>query len=107
MRRLAAVVALALAGVVLAGAPAHAADDCVSKSEFRAVKKGMTPKQVKREFGTAGKVTSRVEVAPVVLVTREYRTCKPYGSGAVLVSYRSEDGAPLAVTGKTAYWWAR
>jgi hypothetical protein len=39
------------------------------------------------------------------MVTRDYRTCAPFRNGAVMVTFESEPGEALAVTGRTGYWW--
>jgi hypothetical protein len=68
---------------------------CVSKKEFRKIRKGMTPARVKQVVGARGrKVTS----APYSLVQR-YRKCT--GSGSVVVNFqRPRETAPNTVVSR-------
>lgn len=109
MRRLAVVVALALAGSVLVGAPAHAANPtpgCATKPEYARIHNGQKPSKVASIIGASGKVTTDINVGGSRLVTRDYRTCAPYRSGVVVVTYQADPGEALRVTSRAAFWWA-
>lgn len=68
---------------------------CVTKKEFRRIKKGMTPVKVRRVVGTGGRT---VTGAPYSLVQR-YRKCG--GSGSVVVNFqRAKEKAPNKVVSR-------
>ena len=101
MRKLLAAVAAAAAGIVAAPlavvSPAVAdTPDCVTKREFRAVKKGWHRDRVTNKFDTAGRITFQSGS----YVSREYRPCRN-----PRYSYVSVDFERGRVTGKTAYWF--
>lgn len=98
----------ALAPVSTAGAVEHsdraAAKGCVSKKEYRKLKKGMTIAKVKRITGTAGKQT----VGPIALpdgqwvVGRAYKVCTSK-KGAVGISFKGPKGK-YRLASKSAVW---
>jgi hypothetical protein len=66
----------------------------------------MSPAAVKRITGTNGTVSMDIDVDGYRMVTRDYRVCPPYRYGSVvMVTFESEPGEALAVTGRTGYWW--
>lgn len=84
----------AAAALGLAAGPVAGADaGCVSKREFRHVKRGMTQSKVASIFDTNG--TQSVRVGS--FSARDYKTCT--GSGLVTVNYRHR-----RVTTKVAIW---
>ncbi|GAA4692095.1 hypothetical protein [Nocardioides nanhaiensis] len=61
-----------------------AAKGCVTKAEYRKVKKGMTKTKVHKIFGTSGKLVTRQSLGNgQVLEARGYQTCgsRPGGVG--------------------------
>jgi hypothetical protein len=101
-KTLAAVIAtasLSLTGLAVTAPTADATTDrtaaapCVSKKEYRQVKKGFTKARVHRIFGTAGTLAGRRGG----IEARGYKGCTTYG--AVGVSYRN--GRLIA---KNAVW---
>ncbi len=77
---------------------------CVSKSEFRQIRRGMSPAQVTNLTGVRGVVTSSFNSGGYRSVSKEYRPCvgRPYSF--VDVSYSADPGQTLKVDGKFAYW---
>jgi hypothetical protein len=71
------------------------AKPCVSKKEFRKVKKGMTPAKVQQVVGANGR---KVTAASYSLV-RRYRQC--HGAGSVVVNFqRARENAPNKVVSR-------
>ncbi len=97
LTRLAAAAVVA-AGLALPAVPATAGDGaCVTKSEFKAVKQGWTPKRVAGTFDTDGKRVTMAQFSEV----RRYQKCG--GGTSVIVNYeRKAAGTPLGLTSK--YW---
>lgn len=101
-KTLAAVIAtasLSLTGLAVTAPTADATTDrlaaapCVSKKEFRQVKKGFTKARVHRIFGTSGTFVDRQRGVEA----RGYKGCTTYG--AVGVAYRNG-----RLIGKNAMW---
>ncbi len=98
----------ALVGVAAVAAPQSASaagtPGCVSKAEYRQVHKGMTPNQVRRIFGAAGKMSSSANFDGYRYVSREYRPCNSR-YGMVYVSF-SNDGprTPVVLDSKFVVW---
>ncbi len=75
--------AVALAPILIS-APAHAdTPDCVTKSEFRAVKKGWSMKRVHNRFDVAG----RLVFQSGTYKSREYRPCRNPRYSYISVNY--------------------
>lgn len=103
----AAALAVTTSAPLVALAPAAHADagspGCVTKAEYRKVKKGMTPTQVKNRFGTNGKITSTFNFDGYRSLTREYKACgSKYGS--VMVSFDADPRKPLRLSYKFGMW---
>jgi hypothetical protein len=92
-----AAVFTALVGVLAFTGASHASADngtpgWVAKGEFRKLRRGMTPSQVQRLFGTKGRTTFTSNYSGYRYVSREYRPCvgRPYSltltSRPILVS---------------------
>lgn len=93
---------LIAAGLTLGTAPAAVADTpgCVTKGEYKKVRKGMTVAKVHRIFDTKGKVTASGSSAGSRWQFREYDPC--VGDGWVDVDYDKEHGdRGLTVTSKS------
>ena len=70
----------------ISAAPAHAADDtpgCVTKDEYRSIRKGWTITRVKKKFGTNGSQQAQASAGGFHTQVRSYTTCTPYGSVAI------------------------
>jgi len=83
-------------------APSVHAKGCVTKAEYRKVKKGMAQSKVHKIFGTKGKVGSRSNLPDgVKLEARSYKVCgsKPGGVG---VSYTKKPGKSYKLAAKAA-----
>lgn len=75
---------------------------CVTKSEYKKVKKGMTQKKVTATFGTAGKREARATSGGYVSEIRSYRTCDRYS--AVAIAFEKKPGGVLRLSAKSAVW---
>lgn len=100
---------LAFGGV--AEAKAAKADSCITKAEYKKIKKGMTLKQVASIVGSKGTVYSKTDATQgFFVVTRTFKACKPYSkkkSGiAVAFDNMNEDmtKGKYRVEGKNAVW---
>ena len=102
----AAVGALVGVGGVAAPQSASAAGTpgCVSRAEYRQARKGMTPIQLRRIFGAAGKILGSGNFGGYRYVDREYRPCTSR-YGTVYVSF-SNDGprTPVVLDSKFVMW---
>ncbi|WP_141014540.1 hypothetical protein [Nocardioides sambongensis] len=82
----------------------RAAKGCVTKAEYKKVKKGMPIAKVHKIFGTAGKQTVSVPgVGGGKVVGRAYKVCTSK-KGAVGVSYVVKPGKKPVLGAKTAVW---
>ncbi|TYL45332.1 hypothetical protein FXB39_18540 [Nocardioides sp. BGMRC 2183] len=82
----------------------RAAKACVSKPEYKKVKKGMPIKKVHKIFGTSGKQTvSYPAPGGGKIVGRAYKVCTSK-KGAVGVSYVIKPGKEPVLGAKTAVW---
>jgi hypothetical protein len=104
-----AAVFTALVGVLaFTGSSPASADNgtpgCVAKAEFRQLRRGMTPTQVQRLFGTKGKTTYTSNYAGYRYVSREYRPCVGPPYSFVDVNFSANPRQALRVDGKFAYW---
>ncbi len=98
-----------VAPLALAVAPAQAdTPHCVSKSEFRAVKKGWTITRVANRFDVPGRQSYFDSGSPEYDIpayqSRDYRACSDYS--AVWLSFEKDPGQKWRVTSKSAYWGA-
>jgi hypothetical protein len=77
----AALVAATLGTGVLAASPASAGSNpgCITRTEFRRIKNGMTLTQVKRIVGSGG----RVSLSSPPIVIRDFRTCTRFHVSSV------------------------
>ena len=96
-----------IAPVALTVAPAQAdTENCVSRAEFRAVKKGWSITRVHNRFDVPGKQTyyasGDAEYDIPAYQSREYNGCPKYSY--VSVSYEKKQGGVWRVDSKTAYW---
>lgn len=83
-------------------AASAATTGCVTQSEYKKAKKGMTPKQVAKIFGTKGKRDARAESGGYVSELRSYRTCSKYS--AVAIMFSKKPGTNLRLSHKSAIW---
>ncbi|WP_139983444.1 hypothetical protein [Nocardioides litoris] len=84
----------------------RAGQGCVTKAEYRKIKKGMTVAKVKRITGTKGKqVSSSPLPGGQVVVGRAYKACtsKRGGVGIAFVGQAGKPGT-LKVGSKSAVW---
>ncbi|MEO9325285.1 hypothetical protein ABFT23_17460 [Nocardioides sp. C4-1] len=115
LRRTAAAVVLSLSlvgtGAVTSSGPASAAapsdraagKGCVSKAEYRKIKKGMTIAKVKRITGTNGKQVSKTALpGGKFVVGRAYKVCTSK-KGGVGIAFTNQTG-PYKVASKAAAW---
>ena len=75
---------------------------CVTQSEYKKAKKGMTPQKVKSLFSTNGKREARADFDGYVSEIRSYKTCSKYS--AVSISFDKKPGGTLRLTAKSAIW---
>lgn len=75
---------------------------CVTKSEYKKAKKGMTEKKIKQIFGTNGKREARASSGGYVSEIRSYRTCSEFS--VVVISFEKEPGGKLRLDAKDAVW---
>ena len=92
-RALAGALCTIMALGVVAGPASGDTPGCVTRGEYKKVKKGWSKKRVKRVFDTGGKLFSDFSGT----TTRKYKAC---GGGTVYVDY--ENGR---VTGKDAFFF--
>lgn len=83
-------------------AQVQAAGGCVSKKEFRRVKKGMGVRKVARIFGTKGTQESVVKRNGRTIMARGYRGCPEYS--AVGVAFIKRSGGSYKLANKVATW---
>lgn len=77
---------------------------CVTKAEYKKVKKGMGIKKVHKIFGTSGKQSVRYDLpGGGYVVGRGYKVCTSK-KGAVGVSYTVKPGKTPVLAEKTAVW---
>ena len=90
MRRRIATVALAAtiatSGLVLPATPAQAGE-CVSRTEYRRVNRGMSKTRVHRIFGFDGRQTMSYRLFGNLYTDRQYKTCTRFGFASV--SYKN------------------
>lgn len=92
--------ALALGSTVVVSSPAAAdTPGCVTKSEFRKVRKDMKRERVHRIFDTNGRQTYTYWIGGDHYSGREYRACRHPRWSIVQVDYVN-----ARVDGKFAYW---
>ena len=91
--------ALILSPLAVAAPASADTPGCVSKAEFRKVKKHWAIGRVHRVFDTKGKQTFYT----TGYQSREYKTCKNPKYSFVSVTYEKDDGV-WRVTSKTALW---
>jgi hypothetical protein len=86
--------------------PAEAATTlpCVSKSEFRSIRDGMTQYQVAALTGTWGKITSESYSRYSTYISRTYRPCVGRPWSFVDVDFYAPAGRKPRVDYKYAYW---
>ncbi|QIX25508.1 hypothetical protein ncot_02070 [Nocardioides sp. JQ2195] len=75
---------------------------CVSKKEFRKVKKGMTKAKVARIFGTKGTLAQRVKDGRRTIESRGYKGCPKYSS--VGVAFIKKGDGKYKLANKLASW---
>jgi len=104
IKRLAAAT-LAAAGlsVAVVGTADAAPIACVTRTEFRQVRRGMTPARVTRIFGTRGRIDLSSNIAGYRYISKDYRPCAGRYS-IVSVNFSADPGEVLRVSGKFAYW---
>jgi hypothetical protein len=97
---------LALLGGTAVFAPtasaANSTPGCVTKSEYKKAKKGMTKKRVATIFGTNGKLEARATSGGYASEIRSYRTCSKYS--AVAISFAKKPGGTPRLSAKSAVW---
>jgi hypothetical protein len=93
---------LSLGTVAVVSAPAEAAG-CVSKQEYRKVKRNWTKTRVHDKFGTSGHREAIAHSGGYVSEVRTYRGC---GSqyNVVSVAFDKEPGDVLRLSAKSAVW---
>jgi hypothetical protein len=96
-----------LAPLVLVPAPAQAdTPTCVSRAEFRAVKRGWSIQRVVNRFDVRGRQeyvdSGDPEYDIPAFQSRDYRACPDHSS--VWLSFEKESGDVWRVTSKSAYW---
>jgi hypothetical protein len=97
--------ALVAPGTAHAAAPAEraASKGCVTKAEYRKIKKGMTVAKVKKVTGTNGKQVSKSPLGDGrFVVGRAYKACTGKRSG-VGIAFVGKDGV-FKVESKSAVW---
>ncbi|WP_193606805.1 hypothetical protein [Nocardioides lijunqiniae] len=100
---LASTAVLAPVAAASADAPSERAGKaCVSKKEYRKLKKGMTIAKVKRITGTNGKQVNKYPLpGGKFVVGRAYKACTK--RGAVGISFTNQTG-PYKLAAKSAAW---
>jgi hypothetical protein len=85
-------------------ASAMSTPGCVSRTEYRQARRGMSQAQVARIFGATGKVSSRGDFGGYKFVSRTYRPCTSR-YGTVYVSF-ANDGprTPVVLDSKFVVW---
>ncbi len=94
---LAATIALSGGAAVINAQPAAAANNVVTKTEFRKADRGLKKEKVHRIFDTDG----RLSYQGYGYMAREYKTPNRYGF--VSVSFERRNGV-WVLAGKSAYW---
>ena len=97
---------LLIAPLTIASPAAADTPGCVTKAEFKTVKKGWGMARVHRVFDTKGKQVlfiSGTEYFPA-MQSREYKACKKPKWSWVSVDFQKKPGRPWRLTGKSAYW---
>ena len=98
-----AVAASALAGVsAVTGSPAHAdlgSPGCVTQTEFRMVRNGMTRPRVARIFGTDGRTAASSRYGGYRAMVRSYKGCRQFSY--ISVGFMADPGQPLRVNAKS------
>lgn len=97
--------AIASVGAATAAAPSDraASKGCVSKAEYRKIKKGMTIAKVKRITGTNGKQVSKTALpGGKFVVGRAYKVCTSK-KGGVGIAFTNQTGS-YKVASKAASW---
>jgi hypothetical protein len=93
----------ALVGVsTLTGSAAHAANGtpgCVTQTEFRMVRNGMTRPQVARVFGTDGRTAASSRYGGYRAMVRSYKGCRQFSY--ISVGFMADPGQPLRVNAKS------
>ena len=106
-RAAAAVLSTVLGASCLVALPevsASAATGCISRAEYKKVKKGMTRPQVKRIVGTNGRSEGRIEASQdYIIEKRLYRVCTSR-KGAAELGFVSVRGGKYKLTRKTVEW---
>ncbi len=87
--------AFAASGLVIVAPPASATHDCVSKAEYKRVKKGMSKRRVHNIFDIDGKQVSK----GYGYESRDYRVCTDPKWGFVSVTFHKKE-----LNSKYAYW---
>lgn len=77
---------------------------CITKVEFRKIKKGQTPRKVARIVGGKGKVFQRYEAEGFKSEMREFKACKPFNKNSVVMVAFSSASGPVKAYTKTAEW---
>lgn len=91
------------ASAATSAASVHA-KGCVTKAEYRKVRKGMAQSKVHRIFGTKGRVASRSDLPDgEKLEARGYKACTSK-RGAVGISFTKKPGASYKLAAKAAEW---
>lgn len=87
---------------------AHAAKKrnpgCISKPEFRKIKKGQTPRKVARIVGSKGKVSTISNDPAYRSELREYKACRPFNQNSTVFVMFETAGGPLKAFTKSADW---
>jgi len=94
-----------LGGSLALATPADAANrtpHCVTKSEYKKIKNGMTLAEVKKTTGITGKRVAIATSGGYGSQIRNLKTCSPYS--AVSISLSKKPGGAWRVDGKSAVW---
>jgi hypothetical protein len=105
-RAIAPLIATAASAALLLvpAASAHAdSPGCVTKTEYRHAKKGMTMTKVHGIFDTIGKQESKAQSGGYVFLIKSYKVCHSSYS-SVVVGYEKHPGGVLKLSNKTAVW---
>lgn len=105
VNRTAALAAAALAAAVLVPAGAASANTtptCITRPEYRQVKKGMTLLRIKHITGIAGHRMAIATSGGYSTQIRNFKTCSPYS--AVSMSFDKHGSGSWRMDGKSAVW---
>lgn len=92
-----------VAGLTLPAAPAQAdTPGCVTRKEYRSVKKGWTKARVDRRFDTSGNRVAIASSGGFKTSVWSYKTCSRFS--AVSVSYDKHGTSPWRLAAKSAVW---